>query len=144
MGRLFRSMKDAENEAAVADILADAWDCDVHSFGGKDHIDFYAVRDNATVAFMELKVRKNSSTTYPTVFLALRKWLSLYIAHIHTGLPCIFVVKFTDGIRFINVKDVDLRNRLTYGGNSRKQAWNDTEPLIEVPIDEMDQLGTEE
>jgi hypothetical protein len=135
----FRSAADAAIEQEVADTLAVAWACEIRSYGGKDHIDYYAIRDEETVAFMELKARKVPHNKYPTVFLALRKWIALALVTVGTGKPAFYIVRFTDGIRYINVMDVDPK-RLSIGGNSRNRAANDIEVMIEVPITALEVL----
>lgn len=136
MGTLFRSKQDAVTESQVAKELARAWDCTVRSFGGKDHIDYYALRDGLTVAWIELKARQMPSTRYATVYFAFRKWIALQLATVGTGIPSFFVVRFEDEIRYIDVAAVDARS-MTISGNSRKLGWNDIEPIIEVPIASM-------
>jgi hypothetical protein len=104
-------------------------------------VDWYALRHARIVGVAELKSRTHSSFQYPTVFLNVRKWLALQIASIGMGVPGLFVVRFTDGIAWIPIADIDPR-RMILGGCSRVvKAESDIEPVIEVLIATMKLLN---
>jgi hypothetical protein len=126
---------DTANERAVADVVEGRWCCKVNSFGEFSSVDWWMSRDGKMAALAELKCRNNASTKYSTVFLALRKWLDLQRFSLAFGLPSFFIVRFTDCIRFIDVREV--MGVLSIGQNSRNEKANDTEPVIEVPIASM-------
>jgi hypothetical protein len=136
---IFQTEADTANERAVAEILSEKFGCEIRSFGGRSEVDMYAVRDGRMAAVIELKTRKNSSTTYPTVFLSMRKYVDLRAFSHLFGVPAIFVVMYDDGIRYIDIGDVDT-SRHIMGGNSRNKAYNDIEPLIEVPVESLQVL----
>lgn len=134
----FANAADAANEEQVRAAIEAAWGVELRRYGGHfDAIDWYALRAGKIAANVELKSRTHESGKHPTVFLNMRKWHSLLIAWLYTGRPSIFVVKFEDGIRWIDVAKVDARN-VRIGGCSRiVKARSDVEPVIEVPIADM-------
>jgi len=134
--RIFVSREAERSERETAALLEAAWDCKVHSFARLSALDFYIEKDLDIVAMLELKSRSHPSTQYPTVFLALRKWLALMLAGLGAGVSPLFVVRFTDGVRWINAGEVDPR-ALRLAGHRNPRTRQDVEPLIDVPIADM-------
>lgn len=138
---IFKSEKDEKNEHAIAELLSKTWRCSLHAFGMLSPIDWFAERDGRVIGILELKCRTNESTKHPTVFLNIRKWLALMLGQIGMGVPAIFVVQFTDSVRWIEISKVDSR-AIKIGGWSLEnaKAYTDIEPLIEVPVWTMHEL----
>jgi hypothetical protein len=61
------------------------------------------------------------------------------------SVPAVFVVRFTDQIKWISLADIDARLCMIGGCSRTVKSRNDIEPIIEVPIDQMRALtpGTE-
>lgn len=127
---------DVANERAVADVLERVWQCSMHRYGFMDSLDWWIERRGKTVGYAELKARDVELAYYPTVYLALRKWLALQLAAL-TGPSGLFVVRFTDAMCFANVHDIDARRITVAGRSDRPDMPNDREPIIEVPIATM-------
>jgi hypothetical protein len=136
---IFKTDEDDEVERQVAVVLAEAWKCEVKSFGRIAVIDWWFGRDGRLVGIGELKSRSHASTKYPTVFLNVRKWLALTLGSIGLGVPAMFVVQFTDGLRFINVAKIDATRNMIGGCKEIKKA-RDVEPMIEVDVAKMNVL----
>ena len=141
---VFQNEQDRESERDVAKKLEIAWQCSVHSFGALSPIDWYAVRDGRTTALLELKARTHPADKYPTVFLNVRKWLALSLGACGMGVPAIFVVKFTDQIRWTPLASVDARDHRIAGCATLVKSVNDIEPVIEVPVSQMTELREQE
>jgi hypothetical protein len=140
---IFKTEDDERSENEVAKIIEKTWLCKLFSFGRLSLIDWYAVRYDRPVGLLELKTRTHDSAKYETVFLNVRKWLALQMASCGMGLPALFVVRFTDGVRYINLADVDASQFILGGLKRIKKSRNDIEPLIEVPVSEMRVLDTD-
>src|SRR5262245_190462 len=97
---------DENNERLIACMVERAFGCDVCKYPRFSPIDWYAARDGRLVAVLELKARTHATTTYPTVFLSVRKWLALGLAELGLDVPAFYVVQFTDGVRLCRVRDV--------------------------------------
>jgi hypothetical protein len=130
--------EDLAVQREVAEQLERAWSCTMREYGDMHHIDWYALRYGRVMAYLELKARNVLSSEYPTVYLAVDKWLPLSLLTLATRAPGFFVVRFLDGIRWIRISRVDAR-RQTYGGSRTEK-----EPMIEVPITEMRRIASAE
>lgn len=141
--RIFVTAEDEAKERTVAEQVATRWRCDVHRFAKLAPIDYYAERDGRVVGLFELKNRDHASTTYDTVYLSLRKWLALLLAETGLGVPALFVVQFTDGVWWCKARDVNPREHgvSISGATFKPKKESDVEPVIEVPIAMMTELG---
>lgn len=128
--------RDRANEQEVAAVLEAAWNCTLRPFGHFAAIDWFAVRGGVPVAVVELKCRNCSSDSSTSVMLNVRKWLALNLAGVGLGVPAIFVVRFTDGIRWVAVGPEPLPLRMA-GDPRRPDPIGRSEPVLEVPIASM-------
>lgn len=131
---------DRRHQREIADELERAWDCQVIDYGELTPIDGYVLKGGRLVALVEMKDRPHPSGRFPTVFIGLRKWLALQLGQVGMGVPSLFVPRFTDGIRWCRVSDIDAR-RFRMGGRHVCSGPNDWEPVIEVPVCEMHTLA---
>ena len=134
---MFASKQDQATEHEVASMLEHAWHCEMRAFGPLSPIDYYALRDGRLVAVVEIKTRSHDAERYPTVFLNVRKWLALSLGQLGLGVPALYVVRFTDGIRWIRVDKIDAKMTNIGGCRSIVKAASDIEPVIHVPVDAM-------
>lgn len=74
---------------------------------------------------------------YPTVFLSFRKWIALMLANLGSGIPCLFVARFTDAIYYIDSAEVDARKMRLAGMSRIVKSHTDIEPIIDIPIHKM-------
>ena len=139
---IWRDADDARGEAETAALLARAWGCSIKQFAPLSPLDYYAVRQERIVGYLELKTRSHSTTDYPTVFLSLRKWLGLTLAQVASGVPGLFVARFTDAIRWVPVAEVDARAVRFAGTRVAHARGRGVEPLIDVPLAIMRELDT--
>jgi hypothetical protein len=140
--RIFASEEDNSMQAEVAALIEVAFGpgLEVKQFGRLCPIDFYAERDGRMCALLEVKCRTHTSSQYPTVFLNVRKWLALTMGSLGFGVPSFFVVRFTDRVKFVNVADVDASNQRVGGTKRLVKSHSDREPVIEVPVGNMQEL----
>lgn len=135
------SDRDAEQQARL--MIEPTWRCRLHHLPKFGPIDWYASRDNALVAHLEIKGRNHDSKRFETVFFNLRKWLPLTLARFHLNVPSLFVVKFTDRLLYIDVGLIDTRP-IVMGGTKRiVKSGTDIEPVILVPIASMKDVAPE-
>jgi hypothetical protein len=137
---IFTSAADVASEGDVAVLMERAWSCDLHRFGLLCPVDWYATRAGRLVGVLELKTRTHAAATFPTVFLNVRKWLALSMAAWGLGVPALFVVRFTDGVRWCRVQDVNARVHRVAGCARRVKSASDVEPVIEVAVEAMTAL----
>lgn len=133
----FKSKEDEASESEVSKIIEAAWNCECHSFGLFSAVDWYFVRNGGMSGVGELKTRSHSSDLHPTVFLNVRKWLALLLASNGLGVPAVFIVRFVDCVRWINVSEIDATAVIVGGCKRIVKSRNDIEPIIEVPVADM-------
>lgn len=136
----FANKSDREAEDLAQRSIEAAWGCTLHKYAGLDTVDFWAEAFDRTSALIEVKARSVNSTTYPTVFLNLRKWSKLLDMAVCTGVPAYFFIVYKDCIKYINVELVDARAHGIGGTRHRVKSENDIEPVIHIPIKEMETL----
>lgn len=136
---IFKTEADEINEDKVADVIERAWRCRLVRYGALSIVDWFAERDGRIAGYLELKSRTHPTSKYPTVYLSQKKWLALHLLQL-SGQPSIFVVKFTDDIRWIRVNEIDPRKVIIGGLNRVVKSRGDIEPVIEVPVSHMTPL----
>ena len=136
----FATKSDREAEDLVKRTVEVAWGCELHKYADFDHVDFWLEHGNRTGAYIEVKSRSVTSDTYPDVFLNLCKWYSLIDISVRTDVPAYFFVCFADCIKYINVALVDARELEIGGCSHRVKSENDREPVIMVPISDMETM----
>ena len=103
----FATKQDLSNQSEVARLIEARWDCKVHSFGHWSPIDWWIERNGEVAALAELKSRSHESTKFDSVFLNVRKWIALQMGSVGLKAPSLYVVKFTDTVKWIDVCEVD-------------------------------------
>lgn len=134
---IFKSMADEKSERIVSDILEKHWNVEMRSFGKLSIIDWYAVRQGRLVGLAELKTRSHESSRFSTVFLNVRKWLALVLGSVGLGVPAMFVVRWTDCVKYISTANVNASKVKIGGCKKIVKSRNDIEPVIEVPVVDM-------
>jgi hypothetical protein len=132
--RVFSQPEDHASEEAAARILEAAWKCRLHRFAQFDSIDWWAERDGRMVALVEIKTRSHAAGKFPTVWLNVRKWLAMSLGSAGLGVPALFVVRFADSLRWVNVGQVDASQQRIAGCRQVVKARTDREPVIDIPV----------
>ena len=127
---LFAGNKDKQYEDETAEIIEQAWRCQIHKFGQLAPIDYYAIRDGRMVGLLELKSRSHAHGKYPTVFLNVRKWLALVMGAAGMAVPAMFIVRFTNGLYYIPVAEVDATKIIIGGPRRSSRATVTSSPLL--------------
>ncbi|MCK9604749.1 MAG: hypothetical protein M0R66_10370 [Candidatus Omnitrophica bacterium] len=135
---VFISEADKKNEGEVIATLSANWGCEFYSFGLLFPVDYYAIRGGNLVGVIEIKVRSHPSAEFPTVFLSLRKWISLGLVQTGLGVPAVFVVRFTDRLMFAPFNRIDA-SKWKMGGRTDRNGGggNDYEPMVLVDVGRM-------
>lgn len=131
------TLEDTAREDAACKVLERAWKCKTHRTAYLDGLDLCVLRDGRTVGIGEIKNRTNLSTQYPTIYVSFHKYHRLVFAAAALEVKGIFVVNYADKLCWIDVKDIDARRHGILGRTDREDAPNDTELIIEVPVDEL-------
>ena len=139
--RLYAVEGDKKNERSAQQLIEECWGCKLHRWPDLHPIDWYAEADGRMVAMLEMKGRTHTSTHFPTVFLNFRKWSVMMAQCSMAKLPAIFVVRFTDEIRWVPLPRINPNATNGYiriaGCSERVKSDTDIEPIIEVPVRDM-------
>lgn len=129
--------EDTRRETEVASILERVWNCEVVRTSYLDGLDFWLVRNGTPEAVAELKNRLVKTTTYDEIFLSQHKWDALHRASEAHQIEALFIVNFTDELRYIRLSDIDATNLKVGGRADRTDAPNDREIMVMVPVSQM-------
>lgn len=138
---VFATDSDRNNQHDTAHQIEQEWRCQLHEFGALSPIDYYATRAGRLAGLLEIKARTHTTTTHPTVYLNVRKWLALTLGEAGLGCPAVYVVRFTDQTCWIRVADIDATHHRIAGCREIVKARSDIEPVIAVPVATMKVLG---
>lgn len=128
---------DEAREAEVADLLAEAFDCEIWPTPTLAVLDFVAGRDGRLRAVGEIKCRGTRSDAYPRTFIDVSKWEDLRTASTMLRVPALFVVRFTDRTGFIDVEKIEGWDRRNVGRTDRSDMPTDVHPAIAFPVADM-------
>lgn len=131
---------DSSRERETAAALESAWQCELVPFGTFAPVDYYATRDGRPLAVIEIKGRNAESSARPTVFITVQKWLALHMASVGLNIAAVFVMRFTNEIRWINISHIDARRIRLAGRTDRQGFRNDIEPVIDFEVARMSTL----
>jgi hypothetical protein len=128
-----------KNEESAIKKFCDSKNCKFTKLPKYD-IDFLIHKDGHGVAFAEVKCRTHNYENFPTQFLSFHKYQSL--KDCGRWLPAYLICQYTNGIYFINIKDIPL-NSIKLGGrnNPRPHCPNDIEFLIHFNRSLMKKIG---
>ena len=131
---VFQTAQDIENQNKIGRAVERAWGpgVEVCRFPDLSLIDQYVCFNGRINYYMESKWRSHSVDDYETVWLASKKHLALFCAVI-SGLAerGMFMARFIEGVRWIDVMDIDATKQ-RIGGSKHKK-----EPVIDVPVQDM-------
>ncbi len=129
---------DERNEQRVAELIERAWGVTMHKYARFDRIDRYGVENGVTRFVAEIKVRRNESDRYPTVFASAAKWFYLLRLSEALEVPGLYVFAFADGfVGYVKASEIDARRHRIAGRTDRVDAPNDQELIIDVPIEQL-------
>lgn len=137
---VFKNAADLANELRVATRLGQVWGCQVKPFAALSPIDWYAERYGRMVGVLEVKSRPHASDKFPTVFLAVRKYLTLLLAATAHNCPAVFVADLIDGIFWLPLARIDGARVRIAGNMAVIRDASAIEPVIDVPIASMGRL----
>ncbi len=94
--------------------------------------DFGLTEGKALRALLEVKVRDNTSRTFPTYILSVSKWATLQRMSEFCGVYAYLVVRFTDTTMVARLPDSGLDVQM--GGREDRGDWQDVEPVAHIPM----------
>ena len=123
MVKTFETEADLLNEKKVVDTLSRHWGFEFHKLDRRYQADFIAMKDDELRLWVEIKCRNMPKDKWPSIILELDKANVMWQLSIHTGVPSVFVVRFTDAIGWIkiappfNIKYINYNDRYNVSGS---------------------------
>lgn len=128
MRPMYESKADLEREEAVVQELSQHWMCDYHKLPISYQLDYALLRDGKICAICEIKVRNVVLNHYDTLIISAAKRLAGLQYSKMMGIPALLVVKYEDGIRFINFSEEP--DSIGVGGRTDRGDMQDTEIVL--------------
>lgn len=129
---------DLKHENELKELVEKKWFCSLIKQAPKDPMDFFAIRDEKTIAWVEMRSRNCLSTSYSEIFLGKEKFKKLRDACRCLEIPAIFVIRFNDHVCFIDLTKVERPNE-TYAnrGDIKVKRVTDNEKAVLLPVKNM-------
>jgi hypothetical protein len=138
---VFEKPVDDLNERRVKARLEAAWNCTLHRYPRLHGVDWYAERDARLTAHVELKTRQHDADAFDTVMLNMRKYLTLFMAEVGTGVPSVFVIAYACGtIKWVRVSHIDATHARIGGTKQLVKSSSDREPILFLPVNTFNDL----
>ena len=133
---MYENEDDRNNEQAIMERLAAAWDIEYHKLPMSYRMDFAVTKADSIVGFAEVKMRRMNWGQYPTIMLSMSKVHAACQYHQSLKLPTVFVVGTMDGgCHYTHLHDVPGNAKLVYGGRTMQTRDSaDVEPCYMIPI----------
>ena len=128
---VYESEQDLFRERQLAVKAERAWRCQMVKQSKFNQFDYAAVRDGRVVAFIEMRNRSTPFEKYPTMILSANKMQAAQSMHLATGLPCLFLVQWTDATGFVSMLN---QYPVIMGGRTDRNDPADIEALSSIPI----------
>lgn len=126
---LYEKKENLELESGVAETLEQLWDCKAVKLSIKYGVDFALTRGNDVIAWAEIKCRDVEAGHYPSLLLSLDKWIAGNRLAVETGKGFLIVVRYLNGIFYVNTKDI-IKPKIGFGGRTDRGDWQDQEPCV--------------
>ncbi len=151
--------EDIANEDRLASIFSARWNCTMKKEDTMHPIDFscWRIGEPKTIidedglekvlnpkmelkAWAETRVRGHKFGDFPTIYLALKKFMFAKDVINNFGKPCFFIVEWSDGtIGFADLSKVDATadDFLHYQNVSKRNQKRDIGTVVEINIDDF-------
>lgn len=135
MAQLWETKDDLAREKDVVDVYAKIKKCEYEKLPIQYKADYAFLRDGDIVALVEIRCRNVSHDQYDTIMLSLLKWNDINELAQRMGVPAMFVVRYTDGIYTIPLRETP--DAFLMGGRAVMRDARDREPVVHYNVDRM-------
>jgi hypothetical protein len=131
-----------QNNQRVGNLLEESWGVQVKPTEKLASWDFEVFEpDGVRFAIAEIKNRMVESTKYPDLLLSFDKYSKMIPEAIMEDVIPMYIWTFTDDkVLWVDLRKVDVRRCRKGGRTDRSNAPNDIEPVIFVPVEELNDL----
>lgn len=136
-GGAMETDQDLETERRVMGFVESHWSCSLVKQQQFDPMDYVAVRDDKTVAWVEVRKRNIPSNKYKEIFMGYEKFQKLSLAARALYIPCVFFVVFTDAMMWVDLTRVMPKTRFASRGAMKHKRATDNERSVLIPVSSM-------
>jgi hypothetical protein len=122
---LYENQEDRNNEEAVVTEVCHVWKCSHQKLPISYKLDYALMRDQKVNALCEIKCRNVPSDFYETIMISSLKVIAARRLSEAMNVPCLFVIRYQDDIRFINFNEEP--DSVEIGGRKDRNDAQDTE-----------------
>ena len=134
----YESQSDLDGELRIVERIKKKWNCGAVKMPHEYYTDFFLTEagDSKRVmakAMCEIRCRSHRFGVFDSVFISLNKARNLLEMSEFTGLPALFVVQWTDKCGYIKLASP--LPEITIGGRNNMRDKYDTEPVVNLPVE---------
>ena len=131
------TQRDVDHKNAAKHKVESAWDCKiVDLYEPLYRLDWWIPEKNV---YIEHKQRAVSTAKYPDIILSLSKVMMMSDFISVLGARCFFVVGFTDGLMYTEIKETN-DYPVTASGRTDRGIEGDVEPCIRIPMSSFNDI----
>lgn len=130
MVKTFETDADLINERDVVDTLSHHWGFQFLKLDRRYQADFMAVGGDQLKLWVEIKCRRIPHDQYPTIILELDKCLAMSNLSQTTGVPALFVARWTDRLGWIKIAPPF---KVSYTGKNDRYGLGGS-PCVLLPV----------
>jgi len=135
----YESDKDRFAEKKFADLILQRSGAELIKLPKYYIVDFAVKKKGKIIGFAEYKRRYVNSDKYPTIILAITKWMKLCDYSQHGG--AWFWIEYDDCVKWIEA-DTSLDLDILWSGRIDRGDEADEEPCVHIPIEMLKRLST--
>jgi len=131
MRPLYETNEQLSREKKLAAQLEEAWKCQFHKMPKTSPVDYIVTTNGLARGFVEIKIRSNASTKYPTYMISQKKIDAAKKLMECSGLSTQLIVKWTDVVGRVTL-NADYPTRI--GGRFDRNDSADVEMVADIDI----------
>ena len=135
MRPLYETEEDVQNELNVVKEICSGLNCSYKKLPISYGLDYALVRGEDVFAFVEIKCRKRHSQRHESLMVSAQKRVKAQELTRATGVPCMLVSAFSDGVFWISMSEKP--DRVTFNGRTDRGDAQDVEPVIHYATERL-------
>lgn len=135
MRPIYETDDDLQNELVVVKDLCSGLNCSYKKLPISYGLDYALIREEDVFAFIEIKCRKRHSQRHESLMVSAQKRVKAQDLSRATGVPCMLVSSFTDGVYWINFAEKP--DKVTFNGRTDRGDAQDVEPVIHYATERL-------
>lgn len=128
---MYETSGDRSKELLVLKTVSKKWNCEVTTTPVAYHMDGCFTRDRKIKGFAEVKRRNVLKSAYPTLILALHKYI--HLCQFRSYAPVFLIVEWKDGIFYLPIDGTPFP--IVIAGRTDRGDSRDIEPCVDIPTE---------